>query len=169
MKKTKFDRSGKDSLNASVEQLKAKIKSKQNSRKEEQYLVGLLNESTNQDELCMAIQLASELKLVDSISKLYYLLTTPGANPINLKHESPASALINIGKKGLPDLFRAMSSDNIESIPYQSIASILFHWFDGKQEDLKQWLEKEQTTAKPDKRAIYKGILEVVNNWKVKP
>jgi hypothetical protein len=113
-----------------------------------------------------AISLIEKSKLLSAVPALYALLNTAVITGVGEKNKSPVDALIAIGKDGLPSLLECIEQDKPASVPYQTIAAILFHWFDEDKTALKKFLSETEKKASAKNKSKFSAIIKVVDNWK---
>jgi hypothetical protein len=114
----------------------------------------------------VAIDLVEKTKMVDAIPALYPLLKIPVISGVGEKVKDPFSALVAIGKEGLPELIRLMQADDQESVPYQVIADLLYHWFDGDRSTLRAFLiDQEEKLSDRKFKSEFKALVRVVDSW----
>ena len=114
----------------------------------------------------LAIHLAEEQKMTEAVPGLYDLLNQVTIAGIGEKVADPSNALINIGIGGQQALLDCIEKDDAATIPYQTIAAILFHWFDEDKTALKKFLTETEKEASAKNKSKFSAIIKVVDNWK---
>lgn len=114
----------------------------------------------------LAIQLAEENKMTDAVPYLYNLLKEITVSGVGEKVKDPSNALINIGQTGKHELVTCIENDDPASIPYQTIAAILFHWFDENKSELKKFLTEQEKKASKTDKTKFAALINIVDHWK---
>ena len=113
----------------------------------------------------VAIELVEKTGLIEAIPALYPMLKIPVVSGIGDKVNDPFNAMVAIGKEGSSELIRSIEADDMESIPYQVIANIFYHWFDGDRSTLRAFLIDQEKISDEKLRAKFKEIRNVVDSW----
>jgi hypothetical protein len=167
MKEDKLNQQGPEAKRQLHAQMAARVRAGDQAAKAE--VIGILQNRSLQmgsNEKNLALELIEKNKMKEAVPALYPLLKEVVASGIGEKAKDPSNALILIGKEGLPALLECLEQDEEQAIPYQTIASIMFHWFGGDKAALRTFLaEKEKEAAGPSKNK-FGHLIEVVDTWK---
>ena len=113
----------------------------------------------------IAIGLVEKTKMTDAVPSLYPLLKVTIVSGIGEKVKQPVNAMIAIGKEGIPELLRCVEEDDDNSVPYQVVASILYHWFGSDRKALHDFLVENRDTRLNSKNK-FDMLIDVVEKWK---
>jgi hypothetical protein len=132
-------------------------------------VIEILNDATikiGSNEKDLALEVIEKNKMTEAIPALYPLLKEVVASGIGEKVKDPSNTLILIGKDGLPALLACIEKDAENAIPYQTIASILFHWFDENKAALRSFLVEREKEAVASTKIKFSHLIQEVDKWK---